>query len=252
MPLPALRAAPLLAAVALFLSQSVAHAAEVSSADEVDTSPGLSPDAVKRAFNQQRQTLVPCMRLLNESTPSGSPQWNPPADVDDRILLRFEVLPDGKVRHDVREGLAPEVEGLFLHGGCAKAIVSTWTFPSFPGLQREPVRVTIQARFSTTAAERKAELTRFRVELDAICQALSAVDGGKTPELKTLVQALQRYQSERRASIPWRMQTFVQALPDVAGIGLDSLKEIYRNGSNELVGTAVPCPKLSGWTSKAE
>jgi hypothetical protein len=244
MPLPSLRGVPTTAALVLFLLLPAAHAAEVSSASEVDTSPGLSPDAVKRVFNQQRQTLVSCMRVLVEVTPRGSTPWNPPAEVDDRILLTFEVKRDGKVRNELREEERPRVEGLYLDRACARDVVRSWTFPTLPTREGETVRVTIRARFSTTADERKAELARLREEFDTLCRTLSALDTGKPPEVKETTQALQRYLSERRASIHPRMVYFVGALAHINAQGLSTL---YESGGTELLGAPPTCPKVHAW-----
>ncbi len=232
------------AALAVFSLPPVAHAAEVSSALQVDTSPGLSPEAVKRVFDQQRQTLAACTRLLTEVTTEATPPWNPPADTDDRILLRFEVGRDGKVRNGEREEERPRVEGLYLATDCAGRVVSTWTFPSFPALKGEKVRVEIRARFSTTAAERKAELAQLRDELEGLCKALSPVDGSKPTKKQDVKEALQRYRADRRSGPPPRMQSFVDALPDFADIRMG---EFFTNGSTEILGSPLPCPKLQGW-----
>lgn len=49
--------------LALTSSLFAAQAAEVSSAERVETTPGLSPDAVRGVFNRRRQELARCMRL---------------------------------------------------------------------------------------------------------------------------------------------------------------------------------------------
>jgi hypothetical protein len=198
-------------------------------------------------FNQQRQALASCMRLLNEVTPRGSTPWNPPSEADDRILLTFEVKRDGKVRNEAREQEAPRVEGLYLDSYCARGVVQSWTFPPFPAHEGELVRVEIQARFSTTPAERKAELARLREEFDTFCRALSALDDGKPPEVKDAAQAIQRYLAERRASIPPRMVYFVGALAHLNAQGVSTL---YQSGSRELLGAPVACPKVDAWAQQ--
>lgn len=234
----------MVAVLAVFVLPRVVHAAEVSPAFQVDTSPGLSPEAARRAFDHQRQALATCTRLLTERIPREPNVWNPPAEVDDRILLKFEVGRDGKVRSGTREAEQPLAEGLFLDLDCARRVVSAWTFPSFPAREGETVKVEIRARFSTTAAERKAELARLREELEALCRALSTLDASKPPTRQDVTQAVQRYRAERRSGPPQRMQGFVDALPDFATLGMS---EFFSNGSTDILGSPLSCPKLQGW-----
>lgn len=238
-------------AFAFFLLLPVAHAAEVSTATRVETSPGLTPQAVKRVFDQKRQALAPCMRLLTENKPSGNNAWNPrEVEVDDRILLTFSVGADGKVRPDERHEDGIRVEGLYLDAECAGPVVRSWTFPTFPGRRDEAVRVEIHARFSTTADERKAAVVRLREDLEAMCRALSAVDaGGSPPSQKEATQALERLLAERRSSLSPRVAKLAEALMHV---NPQDLATLYAYGGEELMGTPPNCPKVRGWMPKEE
>ncbi|MFP2925903.1 hypothetical protein ACLESO_11925 [Pyxidicoccus sp. 3LG] len=232
-------------ALALFLLLPAAHAAEVSPASQVDTSPGLTPEAVKRAFDQQRQTLVSCMRLLANGYGREDTPWNP-GEVDDRILLTFLIGRDGKVEGDI-DRVHFRVEGLYLDPKCAELVVNSWTFPAFPGREDETVRVSIRARFSTTAAERKAALARNQKELDALCQTLSALDEGKPPTREATAKAIQRFLGERRSSVSPRLVYFVRALPD---FDAEDLVVVFENAHVELVGVRPTCPKVLGWRQR--
>lgn len=235
-------------ALALCLLIPAAHAAEVSPASRVETSPGLSPEAVKRVFNQQRPALASCMRLLTEEALKGNTPWNPPPDVDDRILLRFEVGRDGKVLDDPRDGHIPRVEGLYLDRNCVRLLVRSWTFPAFPARKGEEVRVESHARFSTTAAERKAELARIREELEALCRALSALGGGKPPTTQDTTQTVQRFLAERRSRLSPLM---LSGLESLLHVNVPDLVAIYENVTMELLSTPVACPTVHGWGAQA-
>ncbi|QRO01237.1 hypothetical protein JRI60_20495 [Archangium violaceum] len=225
----------------------VAHAAEVSPASQVETSPGLSPEAVKRVFDQQRQALASCMRLLTEESPKENTPWNPPPDVDDRVLLSFEVGRDGKVREDARGGNGPRVEGLYLDRPCARMLVRSWSFPAFPARQGEWVRVELQARFSTTAAERKAGLARIREDFDALCRALSALGGDKPPTEQDVTRTLQRFLTERRSRLHPSMRYGLEGL---SGVNVRDMVTLYESSAIELLGTPAACPTVHGWTTR--
>ncbi|WP_257454714.1 hypothetical protein [Archangium lipolyticum] len=241
------RIVPRWSALALCLLLPVAHAAEVSPASQVETSPGLSPEAVKRVFEQQRQALASCMRLLTEEDPRENTPWNPPPDVDDRVLLSFEVGRDGKVREVAHDGKGPRVEGLYLDRTCVRMLVRSWRFPAFPARQGEWVRVEIQARFSTTAAERKAGLARIREEFEALCRALSALGGGKPPPKQDVTQILQRFLAERRSRLFPGMRYSLEGLLDV---NVRDMVTLYENSAIELLGTPVACPTVHGWSTQ--
>ena len=199
----------LLPALALFLLLPAAHAAEVSPALQVEASPGLTPEAVRRVFDQQRQKLASCLRLRLEGDSKGDKPGSP-GEVDDRILLAYSVGRDGKVRSEERRDGPSRFEGLYLDTDCAGPVVRAWTFPSFPGRERDAVRVEILARFSTTAAERKAALGRIQADFEAVCRTLSALGGGKLPTPEDREKALQRFLTERRSSLHPRVVELVE------------------------------------------
>ncbi|WNG21168.1 hypothetical protein [Cystobacter fuscus] len=235
-------------ALALCLLTPAAQAAEVSPASRVETSPGLSPEAVKRVFDQQRPALASCMRLLTEEALRENTPWNPPPDVDDRILLRFEVGRDGKVLDDARGGHIPHVGGLYLERNCVRLLVRSWVFPAFPARQGEKVSVEIEARFSTTAAERKAELARIREEFEALCRALSALGGGKPPTAQDTTQTIQRFLSERRGRLSSPTRSSLESLLHV---NVPDMVSLYENLALELLSTPVSCPTVHGWGRQA-
>lgn len=243
------RLALLLALTSTLLS---AQATEISPADRVVTTPGLSPDAVRRAFDRQRQELARCMRLVylrEVKDPSRRPLehvvWNETPDTDDRVQLRFTLSPEGRVLRDGSRDEHFSVRGLYLDTGCVDDLLMTWSFPPFPGGRDESVQVEVWARFRTTAAERQAALTRMREELTALCGALSALGSPDHPPAQAQWgTVISRFLAERGARMDLRLRRGIEAM---ARVNVESGFIIYENVVEQSVGTPVECPVVRSW-----
>ncbi|WP_246357952.1 hypothetical protein [Pyxidicoccus fallax] len=232
-----------------------AQAAEVSPAERVETTPGLSPEAVRRAFDGQRQTLASCLRLVTLRPAAGAARgqpeyqlWSDVPGTDDRVQLRFTLTPEGKVRKEDGNAEFFGVRSLYLDTRCAESIVADWSFPTFPGEKNELVRVEVWARFRSTDSERKAALTHLREDYTALCGALSALgDADRPPSNEEWSAAVMRFLSERRARMDSRMR---RGLETLAQVNVMNGIAIYENLMEERMATVVECPKLRSWTKK--
>lgn len=232
--------------VLLSCSFSSASAAELSPAERVETSPGLSPDAVRQVFNKQRQELAGCLRLIAEvpqpELPARYVPWTAPTNADDRVRFRFVVNANGTVAMSSSYSSTMEVRGSFIDVGCAEGLARRWTFPSFEG--EPPVEVSVWARFRSTEAERKAALASIHESLGVICQALSAVSpGDKPPSQEVWSAALARLLSERGPSLDRRIQGTLSAMTQVH---VTDSCTILSNAMEELAAKDA-CPKLRAW-----
>lgn len=238
----------------LVSSVLTAQAAEVSPAERVETSPGLSPDAVRRAFDSQRQTLASCMRLVSiqhgKDTAEFVP-WKAGPDTDDRLRVRFTLTPDGKVQKEERQTEAFGVRSMFLDTGCVEERVKTWSFPTFPGNHDERVQVELWARFRTTEAERTAAATRLRAFYGDLCKALSALKVTQQPQAGVEWRAtIKRFLAEHGARVDPRIGTAMQAVGDIAGYDLPGAISIYERSTEESLATTLACPKLRAWVKE--
>lgn len=223
-----------------------ARAAEVSPAERVETTPGLSPEAVRSAFDSQRQMLASCVRLITvRPGADGAPHsyeflpWKDLPGTDDRIQLSFTLTPDGKVQkeYDPRTEYFG-VRGLYLETNCAEDVVKGWSFPAFPGESNARVQVEVWARFRTTEAERKAMLARIREDFTSVCSVLPATAQSLSKE--KFSAAITRFLSERGASLDSRVrrvfETVLNLIPEDALMILDSARQ-------ELLVPPVECLK---------
>lgn len=242
----------------LVSSLLTAQAAEVSPAERVETSPGLSPDAVRRAFDSQRQTLASCMRLVSiQHGKDKAPHsfefvpWKAGPDTDDRIRVRLTLAPDGKVQTEERQTEALSVRSMFLDTGCVEERVKTWSFPTFPGNHDERVQVELWARFRTTEAERTAAATRLREFYGDFCKALSALKVTQQPQAGVEWRAtIKRFLAEHGARVDPRIGTAMQAVGDIAGHDVPVAISIYESSMEESLATTIACPKLRAWVKE--
>ncbi|WP_426755702.1 hypothetical protein [Myxococcus sp. Y35] len=238
--------------LAVVSSLGSAQAAEVSPAQRVETTPGLTPEAVRRAFDSQRQALSACMRLVEYRHKAGaSPHtmeflpWNAPPDADDRIQLRLTLTPDGKLHKDFRRPGLFAVRALYLDTSCAENVVSNWTFPTFPGEKDAQVQVEVWARFRTTEAERTAALTRIRADYAALCRALLALGSDNAPPSREQWNAgLKRFLSERGERLAPRVRRGIEA---VANLHVRDAINILESGMAESTVASPECQKLQAW-----
>lgn len=228
-----------------------ARAAEVSAAERVETTPGLSPEVVRRVFDGKRQSLGSCLRLI-EGTPAEGPTpypytyapWTAPSDADDRILLRFTVDPDGKVANRVPHMSTMEVRGVFIDEGCAQEQARRWTFPSFAG--KSPVEVSVWARFRTTEAERKATLARTHAGFAVLCKSITAaIPGDGLPSREVWLATLTRVVSEQGPGLDAGVQQVIDAVKQV---NVEDASTIILNAMEQMA-SKEGCPKLRKWAA---
>lgn len=242
----------LAAFIVLTASVLTARAAEVSPADRVETTPGLSVEVIRKVFDNQRQTLVGCQRVVGHRTPTGGPEhrleffvWNPGPDTDDRIRVRFTLTPAGKIEQTSRKPDAFDVQALYLQDHCVKATMERWSFPTFPGNTEERVHVEIWARFKTTEAERAAELTRTREDFNALCKAASALGNDKAlPPRKQWNETHKRYLAERGPRMTPNVRGVVEA---VANVNIPDAIEILEAAMDETLAARIDCPRFTAW-----
>ncbi|NBD11432.1 MULTISPECIES: hypothetical protein [Corallococcus] len=230
----------------LSCSSFSARAAEVSAAERVETTPGLSPNAVRRVFDAQRQALTVCPRLTAEvpqkEGPTRSAPWTAPADADDRVLFRFVIDANGTVAKLSSVESTMKVRGAFIDPGCAQELARQWTFPPVDG--ESSVEVSVWARFRTTEAERKASLARFKESAVVLCQAMSAaIPGDAVPSREVWEAAIARILSERGPSLDTRLHDVIDAVRrvnpmDASAIMVSAMEGLTAN---------VECPKLRAW-----
>ncbi|NVJ07015.1 hypothetical protein HUW63_17400 [Myxococcus sp. AM001] len=243
------------ALITLVSSLLTAQAAEVSPAERVETSPGLSPDAVRRVFDSQRQTLASCMRLVSVQRKKDNAlefvPWKPSPDTDDRLRVRFTLKPDGTILEEDRGPEAYDVRSMFLDTGCAEEKLKAWSFPSFPANPDEWVQVEVWARFRTTEAERTAAATRLRDFYSGLCKALSALKVTQQPRAGAEWRAtIQRFLSEHGAHVDPGIRGAMKAVGDIAGSDVPSAITIYERSMEESLATTLPCPKLRAWVKE--
>ncbi|WNG56105.1 hypothetical protein F0U59_16055 [Archangium gephyra] len=249
--------------LALTSSLFAAQAAEVSSAERVETTPGLSPDAVRGVFNRRRQELARCMRLTyfrKVDDPKAKADsrdewenvvWKELPDTDDRIQLRFTLSPEGRVVKGDARDTSFSVRGLYLYTTCVENIIETWSFPPFPSGGMEPgarkvtVQVEVWARFRTTAAERQAALTRIREDLTALCGTLSALGTpNQPPAQEQWVAAISRFLAERGP----RMDLGVgQGIKVMSELPVEDGFRIFESVMEESMGSRIECPVVRSW-----
>ncbi|MFE8600707.1 hypothetical protein [Archangium violaceum] len=252
--------------LALTSSLFAAQAAEVSSAERVETTPGLSPDAVRGVFNRRRQELARCMRLtylrkVNDPNAKADSRdewesvvWKELPDTDDRVQLRFALSPEGRVvKGDARDAFF-SVRGLYLYTSCVENIIETWSFPPFPSGGMEPgaMKVTVQvevwARFRTTAAERQTALTRMREELTALCGALSALGTpNQPPAREQWVAAISRFLAERGPRLDPGLHPGIEAMGQLL---VEDGFHIYESMTESAIGARIECPVVRSWLKK--
>ncbi|MCE9672772.1 hypothetical protein LY474_33700 [Myxococcus stipitatus] len=223
-----------------------AQAAEVSAAERVETTPGVSPEVVRRVFDGQRQALSRCMRLVSEVQREGAPMrfvpWKEPVDADDRVLFRFKIGANGKVARPNSYQSTMEVRGVFLLSHCAERVAEQWTFPALTGV--EVVEVSVWARYRSTEAERKAALASIHEGFTALCKAVSsATPDGAEPSREVWTATLARLVSERGTSLHWSVNNSIDA---VRGVNVSDASTILVSAMEELVAN-VDCPKLRAW-----
>ncbi|OJT22992.1 hypothetical protein BO221_19045 [Archangium sp. Cb G35] len=247
--------------LALTSSLFAAQAAEVSPAERVETTPGLSPDAVRGVFNRQRQELARCMRVvyLRKATdPSrGDVEhvvWNDLPNADDRVQLRFALSPEGRVLREGSRDASFSVRGLYLDTLCVERILETWSFPAHPVGEREAaggkesVQVEVWARFRTTAAERQAVLARMREDLTALCGALSALGSpGQPPAKEQWSAVISRLLAERGTRMDPRVR---QGIEGMVHVNVGDGAELYGYVMEESMGSRIECPVVRSWLKR--
>jgi hypothetical protein len=247
--------------LALTSTLFTAQAAEVSRADRVETTPGLSPDAVRGVFDRRRQELARCLRLVyfrKTNDPSRGEWehvvWKELPDTDDRVQLRFALSPEGRVLRDGSRDESFSVRGLYLDTNCVENIIETWSFPPFPAGEKVPaggketVHVEVWARFRTTAAERQAALTRMREDLTALCGALSALGTPNHPPAREQWSAvISRFLAERGTRMDPRMRGGIEAM---AQINVEDGFHIYESVMEESLGSRIECPVVRSWLKR--
>jgi hypothetical protein len=212
----------------------------------VETTPGLSPEAVRRVFDSQRQALASCVRLITmRPAAGGAPHsyeflpWQDVPGTDDRIQLSFTLTPSGKVQkeYDPRTEYFG-VRGLYLETSCAENVVKGWSFPAFPGESNARVLVEVWARFRTTEAERKAMLARIREDFTSVCSALPATAQPVSNEQWSA--AVTRVLSERGASLDPRVRMSFEA---VRNVNPEDALQILENAREQLLVPPLDCLK---------
>ncbi|WP_002633846.1 hypothetical protein [Myxococcus hansupus] len=251
--MPSLRAYRRFAMSVVFASSVLTvQAAEVSPANKVETTPGLSPESIRKAFDSQRQTLAPCQRVVGHRNSAEGPDhrleffvWNPAPDTDDRIRVRFTLTPEGKIEKTSRKPDALDVHSLYLQDHCVKTAMERWTFPTFPGNVEERVHVELWARFKTTEAERAAELARSREDFNAFCKAASALGSDKAlPPRKQWNEAHKRYLAERGPRMSPNVRGVVEA---VSNVNIPDAIEILETAMDETTASRIDCPRFTAW-----
>ncbi|MFP2959198.1 hypothetical protein ACLEPN_15485 [Myxococcus sp. 1LA] len=242
--------------LALVSSVLTAQAAEVSPTNRVETTPGISPEAIRKVFDSQRQTLAPCQRLVAYRRPEGgSPYhsehsvWKPSPDTDDRVQVSLTLTPDGKIEKESRTAESFIVRAPYLDRSCVESQIQQWTFPTFPGDPDERVHVVVWARFRTTEAERAAALARLREDYTALCKVitpLSCDDRLPTPDAWSA--ALKRFLSERGPRLVPNMRHGVEA---VLAINMFDAVELLENSMDEAMASRIDCPRFAAWKKLA-
>lgn len=230
------------------------QAAEVSRADKVETTPGLSPKAIRKVFDSHRQTLAPCMRLVayRTHTPKegGPPRsehfvWKPAPGEDDRLRLRFTLAPDGKLQKQPRTLQAADVQSSYLDDYCVATRMEKWPFPTFSGNPDERVQVELWARFRTTAAERKATLARIREDYTALCKAITPLSSDdRLPSPEDWTATLQRFLDERGPRMAPSIRSGVE---NMLHINIYDAALLLENSMDEAMGARIDCPRIRAW-----
>lgn len=209
----------------------------------VRTTPGLRPEMVAPLLEEKLPELgQSCARLVQvNKTPERDLRVEPlslPSDADDRLLVVFDVLPDGSVVDGVRGRPGPDVRGLFVDTNCVWDRVRSWRFPAFSG--EAPVHVEWEARFSTTEQERQARLAALHAQLDALCAGIEARAAGD-------VDAVDKAVRKALGGTPPPLEPVKRSLEAVLNAGPMDKATILRAAAQEVAYPGTFCPDLDRW-----